>query len=463
MTAGHVLSMAKVVAKFIHIVDFIFSWQYQTFHLQEQTLMKRFFRILLGSTLIWSCEPTSPEIGSDFFTDGVLDFTYIDSATVNLSTIQIDELTTSSSSRMLVGTHHDEQLGQITATPFFQVRPNGDVNFEDQNFAYDHLSLVLPLDHYFYYDTLLPLTLNVHRVTEDILTENGSIYNSNLFQIESNAIGTLTLKPKPSYDSVEVKLSDDLGREIFQKAINGSDELTNTNFSRYLRGFAIVPDTSISACFVGLETNPSLRLHYYDRTTTPISKKYVTFDVQSASGLFFTNITFDRKNTSLENMPSSREKITAAQTDGMAYIQAGAGLSLRVDLPYLRTLKQIDNFYIGRAVLEIYPVRKSFSSSTKLPSQLKVFKATKRNVIYEEIEAVASLIEDIDLGRDTYYRFDATEFVRSQMELQSLNENALVFTTDQATYPVSVDRMYAAAPGYEYKTRLRIYFATVNN
>ena len=128
--------------------------------------------------MICSCETESPEIGSDFFTNGVLDFTYIDSATVNLSTIQLDEMVTSSASRMLVGTHRDERLGQITATPYFQVTPTGEVNFEDKNFAYDHLSFVLPLDHYSYYDTLLPLTLNVHRVTEDITTENGYFYNS---------------------------------------------------------------------------------------------------------------------------------------------------------------------------------------------------------------------------------------------------------------------------------------------
>ena len=137
--------------------------------------------------MICSCETESPEIGSDFFTNGVLDFTYIDSATVNLSTIQFDGLVTSSASRMLVGTHRDERLGQITATPFFQVTSTGEVNFEDKNFAYDHLSFVLPLDHYSYYDTLLPLTLNVHRVTEDITTENGYFYNSSSFQIENTS------------------------------------------------------------------------------------------------------------------------------------------------------------------------------------------------------------------------------------------------------------------------------------
>ena len=413
--------------------------------------------------MICSCEPESPEIGSDFFTDGVLDFTYVDSATVNLSTIQIDEMITSSASRMLVGTHRDERLGQVTAAPYFQVTSTGEVNFEDRNFAYDHLSLVLPLDHYSYYDTLLPLTLNVHRVTEDITTENGYLYNSTTFQIENESLGSITLRPRPKYDSIEIQLSDVLGQEIFQKAMSGNEDLTTANFSKYIRGVAVLPDTSSSACIVGLKTTPSLRVHYYDKSTTPITKKWLTFNVQPSSSLYFTNIRCDRKNTSLEMMPSPKDRLSSRQTNGSAYIQAGAGLALRVDLPYLRTLKQLDNFFIGRAILEIYPIRKSSNASTRLPTQLKVFKADKRNGIYEAVETMATLIEDIDLGRDTYYTFDATEFVKGQMELQSLNENALIFTTDSDTYPVSAERIYAAAPGYEYKTRLRIYFATVNN
>mgnify|MGYP003579084486 CR=1 FL=1 len=421
------------------------------------------FLLVLGSLMICSCEPETSEIGSDFFTDGVLDFTYIDSATVNLSTIQLDEIITSSTSRMLVGTHRDEQLGRITATPFFQVTSTSALNFEDQNLTYDHLSLLLPLDHYSYYDTLLPLTLNVHRVSQEIKTEKGYLYNSSTFQIENESIGSITLRPRPNYDSIEIKLSDGLGMEIFQKAMNGGDELSGTNFTEYIRGFAVVPDTVNSSCILGLTTNPSLKLHYYDKSVTPTVKRYTTFNVGSASGLFFTNITCDRKDTPLELMPSPKDRLSSRQTNGTAYIQAGAGLSLRIDLPYLRTLKQIDNFYFTRAILEIYPVRKSSTVSTKLPTQLKVFKADKRNAIYEEIEVMATLVEDIELGRDTYYAFDATEFVKAQMELQSLNENALILTTDKTTYPVSAERIYAAAPGYDYKTRLRIYFATVNN
>lgn len=419
---------------------------------------------MLGSTWICACESNTAQIGSDFFTDGVLDFSYVDTATVNFSTIQFEELTTSSANRMLVGAHDDDDLGKIIAIPFIQVTPSSAVDLEYQNVVYDYLSVVLPLDHYAYYDTLSPITLNVYRVTEDIATDKGNLYNSSSFAIENNAVGSITFKPKPHADSVEIILSDEFGLEIFQKAMEGSDDLNGAaSFLKYIRGFAIVPDTTQSACILGLSTNPRLELHYIDKSVTPVVERSATFDVQTNSGLYFTHITADRKHTRLNVLPPAEEKLSAVLTDGKAYIQAGTGLGLRVDIPYLRTLKQLVNFYPTQAILEIFPVRKSFDDATKLPSELQVFKADEHNAIHSEIETPAYLVEDLELGRDTYYTFDATEFVKEQMELQSQNENALIFTTDNANFPISTERIYAAAPGYQYKTRLRIYFATVNN
>jgi hypothetical protein len=425
--------------------------------------MKQLLALILATSILYSCEPDSSEIGADFFTNGALDFSYIDSSTVNLSTIQLEEIATNTASRMLVGTHQDENLGRITASPYFQITPTESINFKDQNVAYDYLSLLLPMDHYYYYDTLSALTLNVYRVTEDIKTENGYLYNSSSFQMEKESLGSITFKPKPHHDSVEIKLSDVLGKEIFQKALTASSELNPANFLKYIRGFVVVPDTTSSACILGLTTIPTLKLHYIDKSNELAVKKYAAFNVNSTANLYFTNITCDRAHTELETLPDEKGRLSSNETGGKAYLQAGALLSFRVDIPYLRDLKQLENFYPTRAVLEIYPVRKTFDPHQKLPAELIVFKVDKRNVIYEEFETTANLVEDIDLGRETHYSFDATQFVKAQMELQSLNENALIFTIDTNTYPVSADRVYASAASYEYKTRLRIYFATINN
>ena len=425
--------------------------------------MKKLFVIILTVLMICSCESDSPQIGSDFFKDGVLDFSYIDSATVRLSTIQLEDMATNDASRLLLGTHQDKRLGKITASCYFQLTPSGTFNFKEEDFIYDYLSLVLYLDDYSYYDTLSPLTLNVHRVAEDIETDEGYLYNSSQFKIDDESLGSISFKPRPHGDSVEIRLSDFLGKEIFRKAKEGGDELTAANFLEFIPGLAVLPDTSHSACIIGLATNPTLKLHYIDRSTTPRQEEESTFDVNSSSSLYFTNITSDRKNTSLEIMPSSEGRVSSTITNDEAYIQAGGALAMRVDIPYLRSLKQLQNFYVTQAVLEIFTVRKSSVKGAVLPQQLLTFKADKRNSIYQEIATQAALIEDQDLDRRTYYRLDVTEFVKEQMELQTLNENALIFTTSSDTYPVAADRVYASAPSYEYKTRLRIYYATVND
>lgn len=412
--------------------------------------------------MLCSCEQDSAEIGSDFFTDGALDFSYIDSSTVMLSTIQLDEQVTSLSDRMLVGTHHDEKLGKISASAFFQVAPSSNPDFEDRTVEYDYLSIVLPLTQYYYYDTLLPMTLNVHRVIEEIKTDDGYHYNTSTFGIETESLGSITFNPRPHSDSVEIKLSDVLGNEIFEDIRNKTGNVTVLNFLKYFRGIAVIPDTTQSASFIGLSKGIKLQLHYFDKSITPTANRQIEFTIQETPGSYFTNINSNRKSTKLEALTSIEGRIGSAETDDESYLQAGIGLSLRVDLPYLRTLKQLENFYPTRAILEIFPVRRSYDLTSSLPLELTVFKADKRNNIYEEIEETASLVEDTDLGRDTYYTFDATGFVKEQMELQPLNENALIFTTDKDSYPVSIDRIYAASPDYEYRTRIRIYFATVN-
>ncbi len=413
--------------------------------------------------MISSCESDSPQIGSDFFKDGFLDFSYIDSATVRLSTVPLEKMATNSANRLLLGTYQDKRLGKITASSYFQLTPSETFNFKEEDFIYDYLSLVLFPDSYYYYDTLSTLTLSVHQVIEDIQTDDGYLYNTSQFEVQNESLGSISFRPRPNGDSIEIRLSDTLGKEIFQKAKEGGSELTAADFLDFIPGLAVLPDTSHSACIIGLATNPSLRLNYIDRSTTPPQKQAANFEINTSSNLYFTNVTCDRKTTSLQNIPSSTGRVSSTITNDEAYLQAGAGLALRVDIPYLRSLKQLQNFYVTQAVLEIFPVRKSSAGGAMLPQQLQVFKADRKNTIYQEIETRANLIEDLDLDRSTYYTLDITEFVKEQMELQTFNENALLFTTSSDTYPVSADRIYARAPSYEYKTRLRIYFATVND
>ncbi len=422
--------------------------------------------------LIWSlmvlatvsCGVESSEIGTDFFSDGVLDYSYSDTSSVKLSTIEFEKLQTSNGSRILLGTHVDEKLGRITASSFFQIAPSSSIDLQDEDITFDYLALNLIYDHYSYYDTTSSITLSVFRVAEKMETEEDNyLYNTNTFSLANEPLGKLTFLPRPNRDdSLEIKLSDVLGQELFVKAKNGDDNLSSsTAFLKYFYGLAVIPDTATSSCLLGFSKTPELRLYYTDRSTTPVTKNYVSLSASSGN-IIFSNVRTNQDGTALENLSSEREKLSATVSNDVSFLQSGAGLALRVDMPYLHDLKQATNFYLQQALLEIYVVRKSYGELTPLPTSLVVYKADHRNRMYEEYTNVPFLVEDIDLKRDTHYALDVTAFVNEQMDLLETNENGLVFMAS-SDYGVSADRIYAASKSSEYKTRLILYYATVNN
>jgi hypothetical protein len=200
-------------------------------------------------------------------------------------------------------------------------------------------------------------------------------------------------------------------------------------------------------------------LYDNDRSVTPVKQRYVNF---AASGVRSVKVTKDRGASALADLTDTYSKVNSVETDDVSFIQAGGGLALRVEIPYLRELKQVENFYVVQATLEIYTVRRSGGDYTALPSQLKVYPVDRDNIVIGQFDIGAVLIEDLDLGRDNRYVLDVTSFVKQQMETVELNNNALLFTlTDN--FPVSANRLYAAAASGDYDTRVRIYYATLNN
>jgi hypothetical protein len=409
-----------------------------------------------------SCGVDSTETGTSFFNEGVLDYSYSDTSSVKLATVCYDKLATDGAARLLIGSHDDERLGRLTSAAYFQVMPSGAVTLKDDDVTFDYLALSLHYDGYSYYDTTQEMTLHVHRVTEEIaVNDDGYLYNNDSFTIEEEPLGSITFKPRPhSSDSLEIRMPDALGQEIFAMAkAEDVDVSSPEDFLKYFRGLALLPDSTLSASLIGFNTTPELRLYYNDRSVTPVKQRYVNF---AASGVHSVKVTKDRGTSALAGLTDTYSKVSSVETDDVSFIQAGGGLALRVEIPYLRELKQIENFYVVQATLEIYTVRRSGGDYTALPSQLQVYPVDRDNIVIGQFNTGAVLVEDLDLGRDNRYVLDVTSFVKQQMETVELNNNALLFTlTDN--FSVSANRLYAAAASGDYDTRVRIYYATLNN
>lgn len=417
---------------------------------------------MLVVLICFSCGADSSRIGLDFFGGGSLDASYIDSATVRISTVKFDSLITSNADRILLGSNKDARLGRITALSYLQVNVADVDVLDDPKIVFDYLALVLPYDGYAYYDTTAAMTLNAHVVLEDIEPgEDDNIYNTSRFHTDAQPLGSVTFVPRPhQQDSVEIRLSSSFGQNFYQRAAAGDEVFqSNDEFLEYLKGFAVIPDTTGSSGIIGFK-DASLRLYYYDRNVVPAEQKSISFKVNTANTS--TRIIASRENPYLKSFRSYKDKVSSAYTDDESYIQSGAGLALRVDMPYLRDLKQLTNFYVTRAVLDVYTVRRSYNGLTALPETLRMYMADRRNSIYSSSSYEVSLLEDADLQRDTRYSVDVTGFVMSQMELQEFNENGLLFLLTDKDFRLGADRIYFHSKTHEYQTRLRIYYATVN-
>src|SRR5690606_27225794 len=97
--------------------------------------------LMLCLLITAACTVDSSEIGSDFFDGSALDFSVVDSATVVLSTVAFDHITTGNGERILLGTKHDDKLGLITASTFFQVGRASNT-LPEKNIAYTSCALV---------------------------------------------------------------------------------------------------------------------------------------------------------------------------------------------------------------------------------------------------------------------------------------------------------------------------------
>jgi Domain of unknown function (DUF4270) len=298
--------------------------------------------ILLLITLA-ACNNNPSEIGAGFVSGQPFDVSYVDTVNIRTSTITYDSLATSNAGRLLVGHHVDSKLGVITSYPAFQIAPPAFSALNPDYTTYTSFSLHLLRDTYSYYDTTQAVTLKVYRLTHKLDLYNGYRFSGDKFEIDKSSppLGTITFLPRPnSKDSVDIPLSEDLGRQLFAMAQN-KDVLFNSgfDFEQFFHGLVLIPDTLSSGAFMGFKPQATMRLYYHDNSVYPTKNpdRYLSFGMISG-GLYYNKIDKDRSATKLKDLQKSTDILSTNQTDHELYFQGCAGLAMRLELPYLRNL-----------------------------------------------------------------------------------------------------------------------------
>lgn len=420
--------------------------------------------LALSSILLLSCANEPSELGGDFFNGGTMDVSYIDSVSVKISTIKYEELVTNGSDRLLIGHHDDEKLGAVFSASYFQLSVPSTNPLNKYSTEYNYAVLVLKYDGYSYYDTLLQNSYSVYRVNGKIETDDtGSLYNHSRFELDTHPLGTATFRPRPHKDdSLAIRLDDALGRDLYEKILNESPDVADdTEFQRHFRGIAVLPDTSVSGGLMGFTPDAELRLYYTDKSVIPANDdRYVSFSLNS-NGLFFNSIAASRTGTKLDGtLLTQEEKVDAVLTDNESYVQGGIGLALRLDLPYIKKLRDVENLLVLNAVLEIHPVRHSYDALKPLPGMLTALLIHPNNETYTEYStSIQQLVQD-DIPRDTYYTVDVTDYIEMMLrDNNNENQYALLFRLEDKEFRESVNRILVSSE----RTKLRINYASIKN
>ncbi|MEO1262037.1 MAG: DUF4270 family protein [Bacteroidota bacterium] len=388
------------------------------FKYRQQGRMPLLWSLCFAAMLMFGCNEES-SIGVDFFDDELVTFSVIDTLSLRVGTVMADSLATNLTDRILVGHHEDEISGKLSASAFFQLRIGESASLEEGTTIFDSLTLVLNYDGYYFYDTSHLQSFQVFRLTEDLEPDEdtGNFYIFDSFERELLPIGEKTFRPRPGKnEALEIRLSDDLGKELLKKIIDRDDELSSTeDFLDFFKGIAVVPDNTFNGAVVGFGLSSEMRLYYSDNSELPVMQETIVFPAQGAA--YFTRIENDRSSTPLAILQTDEDFLNSQVSGSQSYIHAGVGLFTRIEIPFLNSLQEEnEQFIISNARLRFYPILEQGESQDELPVLLNVLWADEENDVLAVNGRSAQLFKDLDFGRDTYYEVDITDFVLTQLE-----------------------------------------------
>lgn len=429
--------------------------------------------LVLLVILVSSCQKKEINFGDDP-ENNYTRLVYTDTVSVRHTTVLTDSFATNNMSSMLLGKYQDPYLGTVDASAFFRFNTILSSHEIPVTAAFDSLTLIIRLNHYYYGDTSLTQTINVDELSQAIsLSYNDQLYNTSDVAVKPTRLGSRTVSIHPTkHDSVTIRLDHTKGLELFNKIVQRSTEITNAEeFKNYFKGVRLSVNPSDLTAIFGITTDVTMvmRLNYH--LTSPVQvNKYVDFEMEAGT-YTFNRVIPDRSGTGLPSSAAGGREFISTQTNGVAFTQNGAGLLLKLTFPSLRNLLNNDDVVrLLKAVLIVRPMQQSFDQHRyKLPDQLYLAATNGTNTVGETLTDstgsymyVAPTVDFIH-GENTYYRFNVTGYINELLLTTGTTDYGFFLMEDLTTEKRQVDRVVVNANGQgHYKTELMLDLVIIN-
>ena len=401
--------------------------------MKQKTLSFLFTTLLIS--LLASCRDELSTVGGKWV-ESSLRTVQTDTCTVRISTILSDSLATSGDTICQIGTIDDPVWGKIK-TAFYAEYDVPGVSFsEDADYGFDSITIRFYSSGNYLGDTLNPQRISLHSLSENLSLDEGYLYSKSTVAYHATPLASFTFTPTPGETTREheIRLSDEWGLEWFERFQNGSREMESQEYFRdYFKGIAFIPEEG-GSCINGFMVNDSslcITL-YYHQTKTDATELSASFPANS--DLRFNQVSCDRSQTALSSLQSGiNNGLPSEKSDHQAYLQGLTGMYLNIDSPFLNDLRAEGRLVtIESALLRLYPVKETYGERYPLPESLTLYTADENNVTEDVVTDISgssvqtgSLVTDEMMGEETYYSFDITSFLQSNLGTVGYNRKIL--------------------------------------
>lgn len=399
-----------------------------------------------------------------------------DTCTVKLSTILSDSLATSGDSVCQIGHRNDDLWGDIDAS-FYTEYEVPTISFnESSDYRFDSITIRFYTSGNYLGDTLASQRIHLHTLKENVSLNEGYLYNSSSIRYSTEPLASVSITPTPGqkYQKTEIRLPDTWGETWFNMMLDESKYMESQEYFRdYFKGLAFIPDIN-GNCINGFQVNDSslcITIHYH-LTETEATEQTITFTPSST--LTFNKVSCNRSSTPFAALkPGTGYALSSGETTHQAYLQGMTGMYLAIDFPHLNNLRgEGELVSIESAVLQLYPVRGTYDGFYPLPETLTLYTANEDNITESVITDIAgtsvqtgSLVTDNIMYEETYYSFDITSFLQSNLGTVGYNRRLLQLMLPDNLFFTTLKGVVfgdASHPTNKNNVKLTILYKTYN-
>lgn len=390
-------------------------------------MKKGFSFILILSVVIssTSCLDESTTAGGKWVESSLIN-AVTDTFTVRMNTILTDSIATSGDTICQIGHFKSSLYGDITASFYAEYEvPNGSFS-ENVAYQFDSITIRLYSCSNYLGDTLTTQRVSLYQLVDNLPLYDDYLYNTSNVAYSSIPLGSFSYQPTPGQRNKEheMRLPDAWGQKWFDLLVEESRHVdSQDHFRDYFPGIAFIPDPS-GECITGFQVNDSslcITLYYHKLSTTSES---MTLAFTPSNTYSYNKVDTDRSNTYLATLqPGFSNACSSDKTGYMAYLQGMTGTYINMEFPTINELCSLGEIVsIENAILQLYPVRGTYNGAYPLPPSLTLYTTDENNVTQDVITDTSgnsvqtgNLVVDELAYKDTYYSFDITSFLQSNL------------------------------------------------